>query len=243
METDLATLMARLATELHDEPDAQATVEAIVALAVEVLHDATSASITIRTRGHHHATLAASSDIAQKADGLQYELDEGPCVASADSADWMRSPHVADDPRWASWGPAAASLGVGSLLSVPLLAHGERIGALNLYAEEAGCFLDDDDVDLALLFTVHAAHALAAARQVEGLSVAVSSRHLIGIAQGILVERFDLTIDQAFAVLRRISSTTNAKLAEVARQIATTRHVPTVGEDHEVDDEDRGGDD
>jgi AmiR/NasT family two-component response regulator len=67
---------------------------------------------------------------------------------------------------------------------------------------------------------------LTSARLVDGLEVAVGSRHLIGMAQGVVMERYGLSADQAFSLLQRLSSTTNTKLRDIAGQIVATREVP-----------------
>jgi AmiR/NasT family two-component response regulator len=56
--------------------------------------------------------------------------------------------------------------------------------------------------------------------------VAISSRDIIGQAKGILMERYKITADQAFAVLTRASSESNIKLREVAEKLAGTGEVP-----------------
>jgi AmiR/NasT family two-component response regulator len=45
------------------------------------------------------------------------------------------------------------------------------------------------------------------------------SRHLIGMAQGMLMERHGLNEDASFEVLRRYSQIHNVKLREVATQV------------------------
>ena len=52
------------------------------------------------------------------------------------------------------------------------------------------------------------------------------SRHQIGIAQGILMATYGLTVDQAFDVLRRYSSHRNIKLREVAEQVVRAVGMP-----------------
>ncbi len=52
------------------------------------------------------------------------------------------------------------------------------------------------------------------------------TRTSIGQAQGILMERLELNADQAFDFLRRLSSVSNRKLADVAEEIVRTRDVP-----------------
>ena len=78
------------------------------------------------------------------------------------------------------------------------------------------------------IFGQHASVALATARREAGLRQAIDARHLIGQAQGILMERFDLTADQSFAVLRRYSQENNVKLRSVAAEIIETRKLPGV---------------
>ena len=56
--------------------------------------------------------------------------------------------------------------------------------------------------------------------------MAVDARKRIGQAQGILMERFDLTDDQAFAVLLRYSQDNNVKLRVVADRLVETRVLP-----------------
>ncbi|HET7329086.1 MAG TPA: ANTAR domain-containing protein [Nocardioidaceae bacterium] len=56
----------------------------------------------------------------------------------------------------------------------------------------------------------------------EQLKTAVASRALIGQAQGVLMERFGLTREQAFAVLRRCSQDTNTKLRTIAEELVGT---------------------
>ncbi len=87
---------------------------------------------------------------------------------------------------------------------------------------------DEDDVAMAHIFGQHASVALATARREAGLRQAIDARHLIGQAQGILMERFDLTADQSFAVLRRYSQENNVKLRSVAAEIIETRQLPGV---------------
>ena len=100
------------------------------------------------------------------------------------------------------------------------------MGALNLYSGTTGAFADRDVVDLALVYAVHATTALSSARRASTLQTAVSSRHVIGMAQGIAMERYGIDQHQSFELLRRLSSTTNVKLRDVATQIVETRAIP-----------------
>ena len=77
---------------------------------------------------------------------------------------------------------------------------------------------------------MHATNALNSARLVSGLQTAVHSRHLIGVAQGILMATYDLTMDQSFELLRRYSSQTNTKIRDVAQHVVDTGALPRNGD-------------
>jgi hypothetical protein len=166
--------------------------------------------------------VASSSYTAERLDRLQYELEEGPCIEALQDADWFRSGDIGRDARWPRWGPQAALAGGGSLCSIPLLARGERVGALNMYADRLGAFHDRETIEMASLYAIHAAYALSSARKLAGLEVAMASRHTIGMAQGILVERFGLDANRAFTLLCRISSTQNRRVIDIARELTET---------------------
>jgi len=75
------------------------------------------------------------------------------------------------------------------------------------------------------LLSVSAAIAGAAA-QIRQLHTALDSRDVIGQAKGILMERYRLTPDGAFALLARASQDTNVKLREVADELCRTGTLP-----------------
>ena len=111
------------------------------------------------------------------------------------------------------------------MLSVRMYTDDETMGTLNAYSLKPDAF-DVDDQAVAHILARHAAVALGNARKIENLWLAVDARKRIGQAQGILMERFDLTADQAFAVLLRYSQDNNVKLRVVADRLVETRELP-----------------
>lgn len=63
-------------------------------------------------------------------------------------------------------------------------------------------------------------------QQIDELTEAVEHRTEIGIALGMLMERFDLTREEAFAYLVRCSSHQNRKLYDIAVEFVETRVLP-----------------
>jgi GAF domain-containing protein len=111
------------------------------------------------------------------------------------------------------------------MMSVRMYTDDETMGTLNTYSIKPDAF-DVDDQGVAHILARHAAVALGNARKIENLWLAVDARKRIGQAQGILMERFDLTADQAFAVLLRYSQDNNVKLRVVADRLVETRELP-----------------
>lgn len=217
--------LAALADHLYARHDPNDTAQLIVDQIGSLVAGADHVSITLRRRGAH-TTLAASDLVARDADRLQYALDEGPCVESTSTCHWIRSGEVGTDGRWPRWGPRARELGVGAALSLDLPRGGRPQGAINIYSDVSGGFHDRASVDLARSYAAHAAHALASARLEDELRTAIGSRHVIGMAQGILIERFGLTQDSSFDLLRRLSSMHETKVHDVAQELVRSGRLP-----------------
>ncbi|HEX4977639.1 MAG TPA: GAF and ANTAR domain-containing protein [Nocardioides sp.] len=223
--SEVAASFARVSRELLTTQDGELTFERITARAVEIVPPCDAASITLRRKRGSTETVAATGDLATACDKLQYELDEGPCVDAVFDGEAYYIDDVATDERWPAWGPAAAEAGVGSVLSVRMANDDQVLGALNLYSTTKHAY-DSNAVDLALVFASHAATAISNTRLVDGLQTALQSRHLIGVAQGILMAQYDMGLETAFEVLRRYSSHANVKLRDIALQVVESRSLP-----------------
>ena len=216
---------ARLAVELYRGHSVAETVESVAAYAAHAV-GCDHVSVTAVRRGERAETLAATDPLVERLDRLQVEVGEGPCLAVL--AGDRVSALIADtklDAQWPRWSLRASELGVGSVLSHRLTVDSAAMGALNLFAVRSDAF-DEDDRAVADILARHASVAIASAREEANLWRAIDARKRIGQAQGILMERFDLTADQAFAVLRRYSQDHNLKLNEVARRLLETRSLP-----------------
>lgn len=215
---------ADMALVLHEEPDVEQTLERVVEYAQQatVCDDA---GLMLLHGGGRIETTGATDPRVGKADELQTTLEEGPGRAAIETRASVLVEDTATDPRWPAWGPQVADLGLRSVLSVRLHTGRTTLGTLNLYGHRPGMF-DDDDTDVAEIFGRHASIALASAREEDGLRQAIGARHVIGLAQGILMERYGVDADRAFAVLRRYSRNSNVKLRVVAERVIATGRLP-----------------
>jgi hypothetical protein len=233
IDSNHAVVFARLSAQLLASRDETVTVHTLVETSLTLAPEIEHASLTVAE--HRRArTLAATSDVASRCDALQYELREGPCIEALADSEWYRSGDVGSDPRWPRWGPRAAEEGVTSLLAVRLAVGEVAIGALNLYSSQPDGFADRDTLDLIFLYALHASGSLAAAKEISGLQTAMQNRHTIGVAQGILMQRYGISVERAFDILRRYSSTQNVKLRDIAAYVVEHHHLPDQPVDAEV---------
>ncbi len=174
-------------------------------------------SITLLSDDHTLRTVAATDPLAEQMDAVQYELREGPCYAAVTDERFVLVNRIATSTDYPRYGPKAAGRGVGSQAAIQLVHNGERAG-LNLYARAKEAF-DRSTLQVAELFATQAAVVLEYAEQVEQLSVALHTRTDIGTAVGIVMERYAIDRNLAFAFLVRHSNDRNIKLRVLALQV------------------------
>ncbi|WP_230487122.1 GAF and ANTAR domain-containing protein [Nocardioides anomalus] len=170
-------------------------------------------------------TAASSSAIAAHVDGLQHQLGAGPCVEAVATGQVCLVDDVRNDHRWPAWSDGVTALGVGSVLCVPLAASAEPLGALTVCSRQEHAF-DAEGLDVSVALAGVVGHLVQVREERDQLSVALQSRHTIGVAQGILMARYHLGVEGAFAVLRRLSADHNTKLRDVAAQVAAGGDLP-----------------
>ncbi|HEX2072528.1 MAG TPA: GAF and ANTAR domain-containing protein [Geodermatophilus sp.] len=225
---ELAQVMCDVAARLHTErhPPVETTLEAITAAAVATVPGAEEAGISFVVDRSRIEARAGTGERPMALDSLQDQLDEGPCYTAIREHETVHAPDVATEARWPRFAAAARERGVGSMLAVRLCRTADKeLAALNLYAGTPHAF-DADSEAVARIFAGHAALALAAAERAENLETALHSRDLIGQAKGILMERYKITPEHAFALLVRTSTLTNRKLRDIADELATTGALP-----------------
>jgi len=216
---DLAAAITAAARAMNHSRTLEETLQSIVDVARESVpgFDAIGIS-TVDKSGKPH-TRAKTGDFVDILDGLQYGLNEGPCVDTIHGADVVVAANIRHDQRWPHYVPQAVKEGLRSQLAVRLFLDDEgTVGGLNLYSTISEA-IDPEAEAIADLFAAHAAMAFGNARTRDDLNQALHSRKVIGEALGILMERHGIEEGQAFAFLLRVSSTSNVKLRDVAQGI------------------------
>jgi transcriptional regulator with GAF, ATPase, and Fis domain len=193
-------------------------VRAVVGAASDTIPGFDLASISVAFRGKPVETRAASSDLVEELDAIQYQTHEGPCFDAFTHPAVVLAPSLRHEERWPRYSPRASEAGVTAQMAVPLRDGAEVRGALNLYSTKAEG-IDPEAVELATFFANHVALAIGWARTEEHLNNALATRKTIGQALGIVMERYQIDEEKAFAFLTRVSSTSNIKLRHVAEAL------------------------
>lgn len=218
-DSNLHERMAGLARDLRSRESAHGTLQHIVDAAVEMIDGCDSAGISLAVKDGEITTSACTDDLTRRADELQQELGEGPCMDAAWREHVVSAPDLATDERWPRWGPAAVEeLGVRSSLCLQLFTHEDRLGGLNLFSHRRDAF-DAEDVEEARAIAAHAAVAMMAAYRIDQLSGALQSRTITAQAVGMTMTTYGVSSHQAFAMLRRVSNEQNVKLRVLAARM------------------------
>lgn len=117
-----------------------AAIEVLTALAMTSIAKATGAGVTLMDRQGWRLSTAATSQIVLDADDAQYRFSEGPCLTAWETRRPVRVQTMSTEPRWPEWVKTARELGLGSVLSAPLMADGRLLGAVKVYSTSAYAF-------------------------------------------------------------------------------------------------------
>jgi len=234
-DADLLEAAGRLAKSLTPG-DLDHTLSRITAAAVEVLPEVEYASITVKHSDGKLETVAPTDDLLWGVDAAQYDLQEGPCYQAATETVHVISPDLANDQRFPRYAASAVAAGILAQAGLRLFDAPKSQGALNLYSTTVGSF--EDLGSIGQLFAHQSAMAIGYAQEIHNLQDALQTRRTIGQAIGILMERYSLTDQRAFAFLTRLSQHGNVKLRRLAEEFvaeAETKGEKGTGQDRASD--------
>ena len=194
------------------------------------LLDVTAAGFLLADPFDRLRLLAATSEQARELELLQLQADEGPCVDCYATAEPVS---VADlrtaVERWPRFVSAALDGGFVSVHAIPMRAAGMVLGTLGLFGTDSGELNEAD-----LLVGQAVAHVACVALLQENaptpssvlppLRTALAGRVVVEQAKGFLREILDISVEEAFIVLRSYARANGEHLTDVARQLISDRH-------------------
>ncbi|MDT5207610.1 MAG: hypothetical protein QOF67_25 [Mycobacterium sp.] len=193
------------------------------------LLDVESAGLLLADPLEQLRLLAATSEETRELELFQLQADEGPCMDCYSSGQPVSVADLqAEADRWPRFVPAAVHAGFASVHAVPMRAAGIVLGALGLFGGRPGALTDADLLVGQTLAHIAAVailqeHAPTPASVMPQLRSALTSRILVEQAKGFLRESLDVSVEQAFQLLRRYARTHGDHLTDVARRLMTDR--------------------
>jgi GAF domain-containing protein len=225
---ELTAVFARMSGLLLSQETVETVLGLITSLAVETVPGSAGAGVTLIDDRGRRTTSAATGPIVERADALQYELDEGPCLAAAAARQVTRIDDIAVDRRWPRWTGRVSTLGLRAALSAPMVAGDRCEGALKVYALTQDAF-DAHAEQVMTLFAAQAAIVVANVQSYEraerlsaGLREAVHGRDSVNVAKGVLMARHGVDEETAFRMLLGRSRQDAATLQESARTVVAS---------------------
>ena len=223
----LAETFVELADTLIDDFDVIEFLHVLAARCVELL-DVDAAGIMLAGPDGTLATVAASDEQTRLLELFETQNDEGPCrdCYQLGAAVVNVDLHGARE-RWPRFAAQAIAAGFRSANALPLRLRAEAVGSLNLFhADMRG--LGSADLRVAQALADAATIGILQQRSIRNREIvaaqlqgALNSRIVIEQAKGVLAERLQIGVDDAFAVLRGAARSRNLLLSELARDVAS----------------------
>jgi transcriptional regulator with GAF, ATPase, and Fis domain len=223
-EAALADVLVEMADTLVDDFDVIDFLHVLAERCVQLL-GVSAAGILLTDQRETLQLVAASSERTRLLELFQLQTDQGPCVDCFTTGRPVSVSDLRCAGRWPQFTAAAAEVGFISVHALPMRLRTEVIGALNFFGIEAGA-LNEDKLRAGKALADVATIGLLQQRAIRSrdtltdqLQNALNSRVLIEQAKGILAERLQVDLDQAFALLRRSARNRNRRLSEVAQSV------------------------
>ncbi|MFF4121462.1 ANTAR domain-containing protein [Streptomyces sp. NPDC001714] len=226
-EQRLVEIFVEVADSLVEDFDVIDLLQRLSARCVELL-DVSAAGILLADAHGELQIIAASDEHTRLLELFALQHDQGPCVecyrtgTARTNIDLTQPEATVGWPRFAA---RARETGYAATHAVPLRLRNRIVGALNLF-QSTPQRLGYDDIALAQALADVATIAILQQRTLEQshvensqLETALTSRILVEQAKGVLAERWNTSVDDAFEVFRSYARSRRMRLSELATRI------------------------
>ena len=222
-EADVVKALVEMADTLVDDYDVVDLLTGLADRCVSLL-DVSAAGVMLASPEGSLGLVASSSEAMRLLELFELQTQEGPCLDAFRTGQSVEHENLqAGSGRWPSFSAAALQAGFASALALPLRLREATLGALNLLRvtrtpmDEADIIVARAFADLATLSIIQHRTAAESQRLNEQLSAALTSRVVIEQAKGVIAERADVDLAEAFSRLRSYARNHNRRLTDVAR--------------------------
>ena len=218
----LLRILTRLSAGGSDKPEAARLCEVCADVA-----GMSGAGIMLMAGDEQQGSVCSSDGVSHLIEELQYTLGEGPCVDAHQQGGPVLEPDLVDPvtPRWLAFTPSAVEAGARAVFGFPLRVGAVRLGALNLYRDQAGPLTEDQYADALVLAGVAAQAVLAIQAQAPPGALAAeleegaNFRFVVHQASGMVAVQLGVSVAEALLRLRAHAFANDRLLAEVAEEV------------------------
>lgn len=224
-EERLVDVFTTLADTLIDHYDVVDLLQTLVDTCVSTF-EVTAAGLLLADGHGDLEVLVSTSEESRLVEAMQLSAASGPCIESFRTSSVVSVTDLDQGPaEWEQFREASRGQGFTAVHALPLRLRETTIGTLNLFLS-SGEALSDRDLrsaqalaDVATIGILHERTLRASDLAREQLQSALNSRVTIEQAKGILAYTHNVSMDEAFALLRSHARSNQLPLAIVAKQL------------------------
>ncbi|MEZ0076509.1 GAF and ANTAR domain-containing protein [Planotetraspora sp. GP83] len=190
------------------------------------LLDVDAAGILLADERGSLTLVAASSDQVRLLELFQLQTEEGPCLDCYSSGQIVTCADLtAERQPWPRFAEAAQRAGYAAVQAFPLRLRDQTLGAMNLFSHTPGVPPDQTSAvaqalaDVATIGITHERTLRQHQLVTEQLQYALNNRVIIEQAKGMLAERAQISVADAFTAMRSYARSHNQHLSAVAAQV------------------------
>jgi hypothetical protein len=224
-ETRVLDAVVSLVDSLLDDFDVVDLLTELTEQCAQLLDVAAAGLLLANPPRDHLHLMAATSEKIHDLELFQLQADQGPCLDCYGTGAPISVADVQTQAaRWPRFVAAATEAGFASVHAVPVRVAGTVLGALGLFGTGVGELNDADRLVAQTLahiacVAILQVHPATPATVLPPLRTALTSRIVVDQAKGFLSQRLDVSVDDAFQLLRRYARSHDAHLTEVSRRL------------------------
>jgi GAF domain-containing protein len=194
------------------------------------LLDITEAGILLRDGLGTLEVVASTSESSRLVEAMQLSAQNGPCIECYRTGNVVSVVDIAASPeRWEQFRDSAVEQGFRSAYAIPMRLRETIIGTVNLLRDRPGALGATDIVaaqafaDVATIGILHQRSNRESEIIAQQLQAALNSRVVIEQAKGVVAQTRQVSIDEAFDLIRRHAREHRLGLGEVAAALVERR--------------------
>lgn len=170
--------------------------------------------------------IGSSSEKMESLELMELQNSEGPCWDSFNTGKPVLNQNVHGSfDKWPTFGPVVDAAGMRTVHALPMRLRSDTIGAINIFHSDLRELSEHEVVitqalaDAATIAIMQDRNLRHATQLAEQLQYALEARVVIEQAKGVLAERLQVDMHDAFSMLRQYSREHNRRLSTVAQDV------------------------